>query len=102
MRTKIFAALLLAALPAASAFAQSPQDQFKAAFDKAQAAEKKAGELRNQWTVTESALKAAKTSADAGDFDKALKLANEAEALANASIAQAEREKTLWKDAVIR
>lgn len=52
--------------------------------------------------MTESALKAAKTAADAGDFDKALKLANEAEALANASIVQSEREKTLWKDAVIR
>ena len=102
MRTKFFAALLLVALPAATALAQSPQDQFKAAFEKAQAAEKKAGELRNQWTVTENALKAAKTAADAGDFDKALKLANQAEALANASIVQSEREKTAWKDAVIR
>lgn len=41
MRNKIFAALLLAALPAATALAQSPQDQFKTAFEKAQAAEKK-------------------------------------------------------------
>lgn len=102
MRNKIFAVLLLAALPAATALAQSPQDQFKTAFEKAQATEKKAGEMRNQWTVTESALKAAKAAADAGDFDKALKLATQAEALANASIVQSEREKTLWKDAVIR
>jgi hypothetical protein len=47
-------------------------------------------------------LKDAKAAADAGDFDKALKLANQAEALAQASIAQTEREKTAWKDAVIR
>ncbi|HWK01645.1 MAG TPA: hypothetical protein VNR41_13155 [Xanthobacteraceae bacterium] len=102
MRNKIIAALLLAALPVGVALAQSPQDQFKAAYEKAEATNKKAGELRNQWTVTANALKGAKAAADAGDFDKALKLANQAEALAQASIAQTEREKTLWKDAVVR
>jgi hypothetical protein len=102
MRNRIFATLLLATLPVGVALAQSPQDQFKAAFAKAEAVNKKAGELRNQWTVTAKALKDAKAAADAGDFDKALKLANQAEALAQASIAQTEREKTAWKDAVIR
>ncbi len=102
MRNRIFAVLLLAALPAGAAIAQSPQDQFKTAYEKAEATNKKAGELRNQWTVTANALKAAKAAADAGDFEKATKLANEADALASASIAQTEREKTLWKDAVIR
>jgi hypothetical protein len=102
MRNKIIAALLLAALPAGMALAQSPQDQFKAAYERAEATNKKAGELRNQWTVTANALKAAKAAAGAGDFEKALKLANQADALAQASIAQTERERKLWRDAVIR
>lgn len=102
MRNRILAALLFVALPVGAAIAQSPQDQFKAAYEKAEATNKKAGELRNQWTVTANALKGAKAAADAGDFEKATKLANEADALASASIVQSEREKTLWKDAVIR
>lgn len=102
MQNKILALLLLAAFPAGAALAQSPQDQFKAAFERAQAAEKKAGELRNQWTTTENTLKAAKKAADEGDFEKAVKLAQHAEALANASVAQTERETKLWKDAVVR
>jgi hypothetical protein len=102
MRKYIFAAAILLVLPVATAQAEATQDQFKAAYEKAEAANKKAGELRNQWTTTAKTLKAAKTAADANDFDKATSLAHEAEALANASIAQAEHEKKLWKDAVVR
>jgi hypothetical protein len=102
MRKHIFAAAILLVLPVAVAQAETPQEQFKAAYEKAETANKKAGELRNQWTTTANALKAAKAAADAGDFDKATNLAHEAEALANASIAQTEHEKKLWKDAVIR
>ena len=47
-------------------------------------------------------LKAAKKAADAGNFDEATKHAQEAEALANASIAQAKEQATAWKNAVIR
>jgi hypothetical protein len=39
---------------------------------------------------------------DAGDFDKAVEAAKEAEALAKASIYQATSEKTLWKEMEIR
>ncbi len=58
--------------------------------------------MRNQWTTTAAALAAAKKSADAGDFDKAVASSKEAEALARASIFQATSEKTLWKDLEIR
>ena len=96
MRNRFIAVLLLASLPLSVAIAQSPQDQFKAAYEKAEAANKQAGAARNQWTTTAKALKGAKSAADAGDFEKATKLAQQAEALAHASFAQAQREDGRW------
>jgi hypothetical protein len=75
---------------------------YKAAYVAAEAANKEAGAMRNQWTTTASTLAAAKKAADAGDFDKAVEAAKEAEALAKASIYQATSEKELWKDLEIR
>jgi hypothetical protein len=102
MRTSTFvvtSVLLIAG--AASALAGSEAD-FKAAYAAAEAANKEAGSLRNQWTVTASALAAAKKAADAGDFDKAITSSKEAEALAKASIFQATSEKEAWKALEIR
>ena len=45
---------------------------------------------------------AAQAAAAAGKFDDAVKLANDAEALANASIAQAKEQETAWTQAVVR
>jgi hypothetical protein len=84
------------------ALAAASEADFKAAYDAADAANKQAGQLRDQWTVTATALKAAKKAADAGDFDKALTEAKEAEALAKASVYQATNEKDAWKAEVIR
>jgi hypothetical protein len=47
-------------------------------------------------------LKKAKAAADAGKFDDAVKLAQHAEALANASTAQAKEQEKLWPETVIR
>jgi hypothetical protein len=66
------------------------------------AGEKEAGNLRNQWTTTESALAAAKKAAATGDFESAVASAKEAEALAKASIFQATSEKERWRDMEIR
>lgn len=93
--------LLSAGLSATVTSAQAPADGFKAAYAAAQAANKKAGDLRNQWTVTSASLGAAKAAAASGDYETAMRLAKEAEALANASIAQTEREKALWKESEI-
>jgi hypothetical protein len=101
MRNILIASVLLIA-SAASVFAASSEADFKAAYAAAEAANKEAGSLRNQWTVTAAALNAAKRAAEAGDFDKAVASSNEAEALAKASIFQAKSEKTLWKDLEIR
>jgi len=82
------------------AFAASADD-FKAAYAKAEAAIKQAHALKNEWTTTGNEIKAAKKAADAGKFDDAVKHAKEAEALANASIAQANDEEKNWTKAVI-
>ena len=98
---KIMFAAIMAATGAMPAHAASEAD-FKAAFAAADSAEKEAGRLRDQWIPTEAALTAAKKAADAGNFDQAVKSAQEAEALAKASIFQAISEKERWKDMEIR
>jgi hypothetical protein len=93
------AVLLLAG--STSALAASEAD-FKAAYAAAEAANKEAAGLRNQWTTTAATLAAAKKSADSGDFDQAVAQSREAEALAKASAFQATSEKERWKDLEIR
>jgi hypothetical protein len=94
---RVFLAITLLILGASRALAASDAD-FKAAYAAAEAAEKEAGVLRNQWLPTEAALAAATKAAASGDFDVATAQAKEAEALAKASIFQATREKERWKD----
>jgi hypothetical protein len=95
MRALLAIAVLLGGL--APALAASDAD-FKAAYAAAEAAQKQAGALRNQWLTTQTALAAAKEAGDGGDFDTATAQAREAEALAKASIFQATSEKERWKD----
>jgi len=98
-RMMLIAGLLIAATaPARAAF----EADFKAAYAAAEVAEKEAGGQRNQWITTEATLSAAKKAAEKGDFDSAIASAQEAEALAKASIFQATSEKERWKDAEIR
>ena len=105
MRTftlSLASALLIA--DATSAMAASSEADFKAAFAAAEAANKQAGTLRDQWTVTVTALSDAKKAADSGDFDRAVASSQEAEALAKASIFQAtnENDTNAWKALEIR
>ncbi len=94
------AALLM--LCAAPALAAGSEADFKSAYAAAEAANKQAGALRDQWTTTAAALAAAKKAADSGDFDSAVASAKEAEALAKASIYQATEQRDAWKDMEIR
>jgi hypothetical protein len=87
---------------ATSALAAGSEADFKSAYAAAEAANKEAGQLRNQWTTTATALANAKKAADTGDFDQATALSREAEALAKASIYQATSEKEAWKALEIR
>ncbi len=94
--------LLLLIAGATSVLAEGSEADFKAAYAAAEAANKEAGSLRNQWTTTAATLAAAKMAADVGDFNTATASAREAEALAKASIFQATSEKERWKDMEIR
>ena len=87
---------------ASSALAAASADEFKAAYAAAEAANTQASALRNAWTTTMNTLADAKKAADAGNFDSAVALAKEAEALAKASIFQATSEKDAWKALEIR
>ena len=95
-------ALALLIAGATSVLAAGSEADFKAAYAAAETANKEAGTLRNQWTVTAAALADAKKAADKGDFDQAIASSKEAEALAKASIFQANSEKEAWKTLEIR
>jgi hypothetical protein len=101
-RTLIRWAVILSIAGMTPAALAAPADDFKAAYAKAEAASKQALKMKNGWTTTANALKAAKKAADASKFDDAVKLAKQAEALAEASMAQAKSEAKLWRDAEIR
>jgi hypothetical protein len=103
MRMSIFSLVpVLLTAGTAPVSAAGSETDFKAAYAAAEAAEKEAGHLRNQWTVTAAALADAKKAAEKGDFDQAVSSAKEAEALAKASIFQAASEKEAWKNLEIR
>jgi len=87
---------------ATSVMAAGSEADFKTAYAAAEAANEEAGALRDQWTVTATALAAAKKAADAGNFDQAVAQSKGAEALAKASIFQATSEKEAWKTIEIR
>ena len=99
-KSALAAALLIAG--ATSVLAAASEADFKAAYAAAEAANKEAGSLRNQWTTTAAALADAKKAADKGDFDAAVASSKEAEALARASAYQATSEKEAWKAQQIR
>jgi hypothetical protein len=80
-----------------AALAAATEDDFKTAYAAAEAANKQAGALRDQWTTTQTALDDAKKAAESHNFDQAVASAKEAEALARASIYQATSEKDAWK-----
>jgi uncharacterized protein YbjT (DUF2867 family) len=102
LKSTLSLALVLLITGATFALAASSEDDFKAAYAAAETANKEAGALREQWTVTASALADAKQAADKGDFDQAVASSKEAEALARASIYQATSEKEAWKALEIR
>jgi hypothetical protein len=97
----LFLSLVLLGAGATSLQAATEAD-FSAAYAAAEAANKEAGALRNQWTTTAATLAAAKKAAADGNFDSAVAVSKEAEALARASIYQAHEQKEAWKDMEIR
>ena len=78
------------------------QSEFDAAYAAAAQAEAQAGALHDQWIPTEAALKAARQAAEEKRYDEASALARRAEALAKASISQAQAQQSLWREAVVK
>lgn len=102
IRPSIKSIAILAVAGMATAAVAGPAEDFQAAYAKAEAASKQAVALKTQWSTTVAALTAAHKAADAGKYDAAIELARNAEALANASIAQAKEQETSWTQGVIR
>jgi len=101
-RTLIRLAVIASVFGFATASFAASEEDFTAAYAKAEAADKEAVALKTQWTTAAGELKKAKAAATAGKFDDAVKAAEEAEALSKASIAQAKEEQKLWPEAVVR
>ena len=102
MRSVLAIIPIMTLVAGATSLHAASEADFAAAYAAAEAANKQAGALRNQWTTTGIALAAAKKAAAEGNFDAALAASKEAEALAKASIFQATSEKTRWRDLEIR
>jgi hypothetical protein len=102
MRKSAFALASLLLIASATPLHAASEADFKAAYAAAEAANKQAAALRNQWTTTGVVLADAKKAAAVGDFDRAVASSKEAEALAKASIFQANSEREAWKDLEIR
>lgn len=104
MRTRILVGLTIVVTVAglATAASAATANDFKAVYAKAEAASKQAAAMKTQWVATVKALKAAQTAAAAGNYGAAVKDAQHAEALANASIAQSKQQAATWRRAVIR
>jgi hypothetical protein len=102
MRNSILVLSLVLLSAAATSLHAATEADYTAAYAAAEAANKEAGALRNQWTTTAATLAAAKKAAAEGNFDSAVAASKEAEALARASIYQANEQKEAWKDLEIR
>jgi hypothetical protein len=102
MRSVLAIIPLMTLVAGATSLHAASEAEFTAAYAAAEAANKEAGVLRNQWTTTGIALAAAKKAASEGNFDTAVAASKEAEALARASIYQANEQKDAWKDMEIR
>lgn len=88
-------------VPALAAGQPADQASAEAALAAAQKLEGEAAALKNRWIPTETALKAATAAFKDSHWDEAKASADQAAALAQASIAQAHEEQTAWRDAVI-
>jgi hypothetical protein len=102
MRISILVLSLAILSASATSLQAATEADYTTAYAAAETANKEAGALRNQWTTTAATLAAAKKAAAEGNFDSAVAASKEAEALARASIYQANEQKEAWKDLEIR
>jgi hypothetical protein len=105
MSNKNFTAAMLATtLTALLAMPSQAADEagYKAACEAAEAARKAAAEALYEWTTTAPLIKKADEAAAGGDYDKAVKLCDEARQQGDLAVAQARREAEDWKTQVVK
>ena len=86
----------------ATAHAGETQASYQTAYDAAVKAQQAAAAVGHEWRDIGNMLKSAQAAADAGDFDKAVKLANQAERQGELGVEQAKIEEKIWRDRVLR
>lgn len=92
--------VLLAAMLMHTAAIAADAAGYKAALAKAQATLSAAESKVQLWSTSEILLEDAEAAAASGDFELAIRLANEAGLHAELAVATAEREKKTWQNAV--
>jgi hypothetical protein len=80
----------------------TPETEARDMLSKAQAEESAAREAKCAWVPTETALTKAQKAVDGKQWKEAKEAAEEALTLARLSIKQANEQKSLWQNAVIR
>lgn len=99
----VMASVCLLAIIGTASFAQSADETaYRKAYETATRLHQEARSYQNGWTVTTVALKSAKDAADKNDFASAAKFAQQAEALAKASVEQSKSQKSVWQQAVVK
>lgn len=83
-----------------SALAAETQASFEAAYAAADAARKQAAGVGHEWRDTRKMLKKAKATAKKGDYDKAVKLAQQAQQQGERAFEQGTLQAKVWQDAV--
>ena len=94
------AALIL--LASGTVLAATGKNDAEAAIAAAEAARKAAADLHYEWNTTAPLIDEARAAMTAGDFDKAVDLAEKAKFQGDAAVAQARLQSETWKDAVVR
>ncbi|AOY87768.1 hypothetical protein BKP64_06040 [Marinobacter salinus] len=76
-----------------------PKEDFEKIYSEAESTHKDAGTF--QWTITSDRLKAARSAAESGDYEKAKGMASKALKLAEESVAQRKKQAEVWRNVAI-
>jgi hypothetical protein len=84
----------------ATALAAADADEYNAAVEKTEAKLAKIAQKVQLWSTSGVLIKSAANAAEAGHFDRAIELLNEAGLHGDLALATAEREKKTWQNGV--
>ena len=93
---------LVVVLPLVAPAQAASEAQAQQCVAEASATEARALAAQAAWTSTEQVLAAARKALEAKDWDGACKAAIEAKAQAERALEQANEQKSLWRDAVLK